>query len=243
MAAGIVRMPDGTLVSRGKGTPQGGVISPLLANLFLHYAFDRWMQDRYPEFPFERYADDVICHCRSEAQARWLLEALGVRFSVCQLELHARKTQIVYCKDANRRGSYPHQRFDFLGHTFRPRRAMNGMGQLFVSFAPAMSDRAAKRMRRCIRRWRLHRRNDLAFEAIAEWTRPVLLGWIRYYGRFQPSALRRALRTLDHVIVRWAWRKYKRLMADDAGLGLVASPQARRPDLFAHWHPEAAVGR
>ena len=239
-----VRMPDGTLVSRERGTPQGGVISPLLANLFLHYAFDRWMQDRYPRIPFERYADDIICHCRSEAQARLLLEALGVRFSACQLELHAGKTQIVYCKDANRRGSYPHQRFDFLGHTFRPRRAMNRDGTLFVSFAPAVSDRAAKRMRRCIRRWRLHRRNDLSLEAIAEWTRPVLLGWVRYYGRFQPSVLRRALRTLDRFIVRWACRKYKRFRRHAMRVwAWLRALKQRRPDLFAHWRPETAVGR
>lgn len=239
-----VHMPDGTLVSPERGTPQGGVISPLLANLFLHYAFDRWMQDRYPSIPFVRYADDIICHCRSEAQARLLREALGTRFSECKLELHPEKTKIVYCKDINRRGSHPHQRFDFLGYTFRPRRAMNRDGTLFVSFAPAVSDKAAKRMRRCIRRWRVHRRNDLSLEAIAEWARPVLLGWVRYYGRFQSSALRRALRTLDRFIVRWACRKYKRFRRHTMrAWAWLRALKKRQPDLFAHWRPETAVGR
>lgn len=239
-----IRMPDGTLVTPEGGTPQGGVISPLLANLFLHYAFDRWMQDRYPSIPFERYADDIICHCRSEAQARLLREALGARFSECKLELHPEKTKIVYCKDTNRRGSHPHQRFDFLGYTFRPRRAMNRGGELFVSFAPAVSDKAAKRMRRGIRRWRVHRRNDLSLETIAEWARPVLLGWVRYYGRFQPSALRRALRTLDRFIVRWACRKYKRFRRHTMqAWAWLRALKKRQPDLFAHWCPETAVGR
>jgi group II intron reverse transcriptase/maturase len=239
-----VSMPDGTLVSRGKGTPQGAVVSPVLANLFLHYAFDRWMKEHYPEIPFERYADDAICHCCSEAQVRSLRAALGARFAVCKLELHPTKTKIVYCKDANRHGSYPIQQFDFLGYRFRPRTAMNRDGQLFVSFAPAVSDAAAKSMRQRMRRWRLHRCNDLALEAIAQWTRPVLLGWIRYYGRFQPSALRHALRTLDHFIVRWARRKYKRFKGCTMRVWeWLRRLKARRPYLFAHWQPVAAVGR
>lgn len=239
-----VSMPDGTLVSREKGTPQGGVISPLLANLFLHYGFDRWMQEHYPDIPFERYADDVVCHCRSEAQARLLREVLGVRFSACKLELHAEKTKIVYCKDANRQGSHPHYRFDFLGYTFRPRRVINRNGRLFISFSPAVSDRAAKRMRLRIRRWRLHRRNDLELEVIAKWVRPVLLGWIRYYGRFQLSALRGALRTLDQFIVRWACRKYKRFRGHTMRVWeWLRQLKARQPNLFAHWHPVTTVGR
>lgn len=239
-----VSMPDGTLVSQEKGTPQGGVVSPLLANLFLHYGFDRWMQEHYREIPFERYADDVICHCNSEAQARSLRGSLGVRFAECKLELHPEKTKIVYCKDANRQGRYPNHRFDFLGYTFRPRSAVNREGRLFVSFAPAVSDKAAKSMRHRMRRWRLHRRNDLSLEDIAEWTRPVLLGWIRYYGRFHPSALRCALRTLDHFIVRWARRKYKRFRRCTMRVWeWLRQLKARQPNLFVHWRPETVVGR
>ena len=239
-----VSMPDGTLMSREKGTPQGAVVSPILANLFLHYAFDRWMRENHPNIPFERYADDVICHCRSEAQVRSLREALEVRFAACKLELHPQKTKIVYCKDANRRGSYPDQRFDFLGYTFRPRRSMNRDGKLFVSFAPAVSDRAARAMRQTMRRWKLHHRNDLVLGEIAQWTRPVLLGWVRYYGRFQPSALRGALRTLDPFIVRWAQRKYKRLRGHPMrAWDWLRRLQASQPALFAHWVPASAVGR
>lgn len=151
-----VCMPDGTLAIREKGTPQGAVISPILANLFLHYAFDRWMQEHHPSILFERYADDVVCHCRSESEALALRHALEGRLAACKLELHPDKTKIVYCKDANRRGNYPQQRFDFLGYTFRPRTAMNRSGELFVSFSPAVSEKAAKAMRMKIRRWKLH---------------------------------------------------------------------------------------
>lgn len=239
-----VRMPDGTMVVRERGTPQGAVISPLLANLFLHYAFDRWMRNSHSDIPFERYADDIICHCRSEAQANALWHALGERFEACKLELHPEKTKIVYCKDTNRRGSYPVKRFDFLGYTFRPRRSINRSGELFVSFSPAVSDKAAKAVRKTMRRWKLHHRNDLALEEIAQWARPVLLGWIRYYGRFRRSALRSALRTLDVFIVRWAQRKYKRLRGRRlAAWEWLRRLKVRAPHLFAHWLTEPAVGR
>jgi RNA-directed DNA polymerase len=232
-----VSMPEGTLVDRTRGTPQGAVVSPVMANLFLHYAFDRWMRGHHPDIPFERYADDVICHCRSEAQARALREALEQRFAECKLQLHPQKTKIVYCKDANRRGSYPQQQFDFLGYTFRPRRAKNRRGELFVSFAPAVSDKAAKAMRQLMRRWRLHHRGDLALEDLVRWVQSVVRGWIQYYGRFYPSALQRALRTLDQFLVRWAQRKYKRLKGRQGqAWAWLTRLQARQPNLFPHWH-------
>ena len=187
-----------------------GVVSPVLANLFLHYAFDCWMQREYPDILFERYADDAICHCASEAQALELRRALEDRFSACRLRLHPEKTKIVYCKDANRTGEYPDQSFDFLGYTFRPRVAIGRHRKRFVSFIPAVSDKAAKRMRLEVRRWRMHLRTDLELEEIVEWARPTLAGWVRYYGRFYPSKLREALRTIDAFIVRWVSRKYKR---------------------------------
>ena len=239
-----VSMPDGTLVGRERGTPQGGVVSPILANLFLHYAFDRWMKENNPDIPFERYADDVICHCRSEAQARSLRQALEARLAMCKLELHPQKTKIVYCKDTNRLNSHPEQRFDFLGFTFRPRQSMNRTGNLFVSFSPAVSDKAAKAMREVVRRWKLHHRSDLDLGDIARWTRPMLLGWIQYYGRFHRSALRSALRTLDQFIVRWAQRKYKRLKGHTKrAWDWLRGLQARQPTLFAHWLMESKVGR
>lgn len=239
-----VCMPDGTLISRERGTPQGAVVSPILANLFLHYAFDRWMQEHHPSIPFERYADDVICHCRSEAQANSLRRALQARLGACKLELHPDKTKIVYCKDANRRGSYPERRFDFLGYTFRPRQSMNREGKLFTSFAPAVSDKAAKAMRERVRRWKLHLRNDLALADLARWTRPILLGWVRYYGHFYPSALGRALRTVNRFLIRWAQRKYKHLRGHQMrAWDWLNRLQARQPGLFAHWHLAGTAGR
>lgn len=239
-----VRMPDGTLVERSQGTPQGAVISPVLANLFLHYTFDRWMTEHYPSIPFERYADDIICHCESEKQARALQDALAQRFAQCRLALHPQKTKIVYCKDANRRGTYPEQRFDFLGYTFRPRSSKNRQGKLFVSFAPAVSEKAAKAMRQRMRGWRLHHRSDLSLAEIAHWARPVLTGWVRYYGRFHPSALGYALRTLDDFLLRWAKRKYLKLRGHHGRAWTwLHRAQSRNPNLFAHWGLECPVGR
>jgi RNA-directed DNA polymerase len=238
-----VSMPDGTLVERTQGTPQGSIVSPTLANLFLHYTFDRWMTEHYPGIPFERYADDAICHCESEVQARALRDALEQRLAQCRLELHPTKTRIVYCKDANRRGNYPEQRFDFLGFTFRPRSSRNRQGKLFVSFAPAVSEKAAKAMRRRMRHWQLHHRSDLSLDEIATWARPVLAGWVRYYGQFYPSALRCALRTLDDFLVRWAKRKYLRLRGyHGRAWAWLHRVKARQPTLFAHWLAGVAVG-
>lgn len=239
-----VLMPDGSMVSREKGTPQGAVVSPILSNLFLHYAFDTWMRKHYPDIQFERYADDVICHCDSEAQAIALREALEHRFAVCKLELHPQKTKIAYCKDANRRGSYPMRGFDFLGYAFRPRQAMNRRGQLFVSFSPAVSTKAAKAMRETMRRWRLHNRGDLGLDDLVRWTRPVIQGWTLYYGRFHPSALERALKTLDAYLVRWAQRKYKHLKRHKSrAWDWLTRLKSREPTLFPHWQLAATVGR
>ena len=239
-----VRMPDGSLVIPDKGTPQGAVISPVLANLFLHYAFDRWMQQHYPEVPFERYADDAICHCRSEAQAHMLKQGLEARLAQCKLELHPVKTKIVYCKDANRQADHPQVRFDFLGYTFRPRSARNRRGKLFVSFTPAVSDSAARAMRQTMRCRGWLRRYDLELTALAELTRPILLGWIRYYGRFNLTALKLALRTVDESLVRWAQRKYKHLRGRREGAWQwLTGVQTRQPALFPHWTLSVTAGR
>jgi group II intron reverse transcriptase/maturase len=238
-----VSMPDGTLVDRERGSPQGSVVSPVLANLFLHYAFDCWMDREFPDIPFERYADDAICHCRSEAQALELHQALKQRLADCLLQLHPQKTKIVYCKDANRTGKYPVRSFDFLGFTFRPRLAKNRTGRRFVSFIPAVSKTAGIRMRRSVRRWRLHFRSDLDLEDIAKWVRPILSGWVRYYGRFYPSKLRDELRTIDAFIVRWASRKYKRFRGHTkATWEWLSSLRRRNPTLFAHWTLGATAG-
>lgn len=231
-----VQLADGTLVVREKGTPQGGVVSPLLANLFLHYAFDEWMRRNQPHIPFERYADDAICHCKSESQAQWLLKALEGRMSDCGLELHPQKTKIVYCKDDDRRGNYPDEQFDFLGFTFRPRRSKNRWGKFFVNFSPAVSNKAKKAMRQTMRRWGLHLRSDKSLDDLAHMFNPTLQGWINYYGRFYKSALYPIFQHLDRTLSRWASRKFKRLRRHRRRAEQWLQRIARRdPGLFAHW--------
>lgn len=232
-----VQQPDGGLVERTKGTPQGGVISPLLANLFMHYAFDHWLERRYPNVQFERYADDAIVHCVNEEEAQGMLVAIRERLADCGLELHPVKTQIVYCQDDDRRGRYPNTKFDFLGYTFRPRRARNRWGKYFVSFLPAISTKAAKAIRRTVREWRLAATwNNRTLEDLAKLMDPYVRGWMNYYGRFYRSACVLVLRHINRVLSRWACRKYKRLRhhrrAAAHWLGRLA---ARDPSVLALW--------
>lgn len=231
-----VQLGDGTLQPREQGTPQGSVISPLLANLFLHYVFDRWMAGSHPNIPFERYADDILCHCCSEAQARWLKRVLEARFAVCGLAVHPQKTKIVYCKDDDRRSHYPNEKFDYLGYTFRARRSKNRHGKYFVNFSPAVSNAAAKRMRGAIRGWQLGCRVDRRIDDLARMFNPVIRGWLTYYGRYYPSALYPTLRYLDGRLARWAQEKYKRLRRhrrrSEQRIRAIAH---RDPRLFAHW--------
>jgi RNA-directed DNA polymerase len=207
-----MQRPDGTQETRMKGTPQGGVVSPLLANLFLHYVFDTWLQRTFPRVQFERYADDAIVHCKTEAEACTVLEAIRVRFDECGLALHPTKTRIVYCNDANRTGTYEHIAFDFLGYTFRPRRAKNRKGKTFLSFLPAISAKAAKRIRATIRDWRLaSSRTHQSLEEVARLVNPRVRGWLTYYGRYGCSRCVRVLQHLNLALADWARRKYKRL--------------------------------
>ena len=240
-----VEHPDRTLMARTKGTPQGGVISPLLANLFLHYAFDIWMARIFPANPFERFADDAIVHCRSREEAETVLAAIRDRFAECGLELHPMKTKIVYCKDADRPGEHEEIKFDFLGYTFQPRRAKNRWGQFFVSFLPAISTKAAKAIRKTIREWRMaSTRNNQRLEDLARFTNPVVLGWLNYYGRFYRSKCVQVLRHFNEALGRWARRKFKRFKRRERAsmhwLGCIAR---RDPKLFVLWEhgvrPEA----
>ena len=241
-----VERPDGTLMERMKGTPQGGVISPLLANLFLHYAFDLWMHRTYPSIRFERYADDTIVHCRSEEEARSVLEAIRGRFTECGLELHSEKTKIVYCKDDDRPGEHEHIKFDFLGYTFQPRRAKNRWGRFFISFLPAISSKAAKAIRQTIRNWRMASTRNKQLEDLARFSNPVVRGWMNYYGRFYRSKCVQVLRHFNEALAQWARRKYKRFVrrerASSHWLGCIAR---RDPNLFVLWQlgvrPEAGV--
>ena len=212
------------------------MISPLLANLFLHYAFDKWMERHHPEVPFERYADDAICHCASQAQAELLLTALRDRLAACRLELHPEKTRVVYCADANRRWGHATRRFDFLGYTFKPRWAKSQYGRVFTSFSPAVSDKAGKAMRHVIRGWGLQRLSCYSLGELLTRFHPVLVGWVRYYGLFHPSSLQRALRSLDFHLVRWAQRKYKRLRGHiTRAWDWLTRLRRRAPTLFPHW--------
>jgi len=236
MAEGPVQLEDGSLIHRDKGTPQGGVISPLLANLFLHYAFDTWMQRQYPQIPFERYADDGICYCRSKAEAEGLRVAIERRFAECGLEISLQKTKIVYCKDDDRRGEYPEQKYDFLGYTFRPRRSKTRQGRFFVGFTPAISNKATKSICEAMRRWKLHRRSDKSPDELAQMINPVLRGWINYYGHFYKSALYRTFQHLNNTLARWASRKYKRLRGHKRRAFLwIQCIAHRQPGLFDHW--------
>jgi RNA-directed DNA polymerase len=238
---------DGTLMERTKGTPQGGVASPLLANLFLHYAFDLWMDRKFPSVRFERYADDAIVHCRTEEEARSVLEAIRGRFVECGLELHPEKTRIVYCKDTERPGQHGQIKFDFLGYTFQPRRAKDRWGRFFTSFLPAISNKAAKAIRQTIRDWRMgSTRNHQRLEDLARFTNPVVRGWMNYYGRFYRSKCVQVLRHFNEALARWARRKFKRFRRRERAsmhwLGCIAR---RDPSLFVLWQlgvrPEAGV--
>lgn len=231
-----VQLDDGTLVDRDKGTPQGGVVSPLLANLFMHYAFDAWMQRNSPQIPFERYADDAVAHCKSEVEANNLRDAIEKRLADCKLELHPDKTKIGYCQDGKRKGEYSQVKFDFLGFGFQPRQSKSRWGILFLNFSPAVSAKAAKSIRQTIRSWEIHRWTHLSIEELAAFVNPTLRGWINYYGRFYKSLLAPILGQLDYALVRWAKRKYKRLKRSQyKARAWVKGVARRQPRLFVHW--------
>jgi len=229
-------MPDGTLLAREKGTPQGSPISPLLANLFMHYAFDTWMAREHPGCPFERYADDIVAHCDTEEQARALRVAIATRLGGLGLELHPDKTKVVFCKDTNRAGDAEHTSFDFLGHTFRGRLARGRRGY-FVSFAPAISAKARKAVGQKIRAWHLNRRSGTDLADLAEEINPRVRGWFGYYGAFYRSELYSLAARIDEHLVRWAAQKFKRLRGKRArARGWLHAVRENQPRLFAHWH-------
>ncbi len=233
---GPIQLEDGTIVTRKRGVPQGGVISPVLSNLFMHYAFDKWMERHFPGKLFCRYADDGLVHCHSEVDAKMVKVALANRLQECGLEMHPEKTKIVYCKDDDRREEYAVTSFDFLGYTFRPRRSKNRWGKFFINFSPAMSASAGKAIRQEVRCWNMQLRSDKSLLDLAHMFRAKIQGWINYYGRFYKSAMYPTLKHINRKLCLWAMRKYKKLKHHrrraEHRLGDIAK---MHPGLFPHW--------
>ena len=228
---------DGAMVERTKGTPQGGVISPLLANLFMHYAFDTWITRTYPDVQFARYADDAVVHVASKERAMEVLAGIRERLGECKLEVHPEKTKVVYCRDDDRPGDHDHTSFDFLGFSFRPRGAKNRWGKMFVSFLPAISVKARKKIRLMIRSWKIPRqRSNQTLEDIAALVNPSVRCWFNYYGKFYPSMVKITLRYLERVMVKWMQDKFKKLRVHQRRachcLGRIARSN---PGLFVLW--------
>ena len=231
-----MQLKGGSLIGRDKGTPQGGVVSPLLANLFMHYAFDEWLSRKYPDIPFERFADDAVLHCKSQKQAHFIKDKVAERLLQCGLEFNPVKTRIVYCQDSDRQLNYKTTRFDFLGFTFRKRLVRTRWGRLFVSFSPAVSDSAKKTIRQTIRKWRIHLWSGATLRSIAEEINPVVRGWINYYGHYGRWELRFSLQQIDEYLIRWAKSKYKRLRGRQRRAAkAVRQMSHQQPELFAHW--------
>ena len=236
-----LRHTDGSVTARDRGSPQGASISPLLANLFMHHAFEDWMAREFPHVPFERFVDDVIVHCVSEQQARRVKDAIAVRLAECGgLQLHPTKTRIVYCKNSERHGRHRQVSFDFLSYTFKPRVAVGKDGEWFTTFSPAISGKSAKAIRQEIRRMRFHLRSDLSFHDITKMINAKAGAWAAYFGHFRPSEAAYVLQHIDKYLVRWARRKYKHLRRDPRRAWRTLTViKETRPGLLAHWRWDA----
>jgi group II intron reverse transcriptase/maturase len=236
-----VVMPDGEARPRERGTPQGSAVSPVIANLFLHWAFDAWMDREFPDCPFERYADDALVHCKSLARARQALAALEQRMRDVGLELHPGKTRIVYCRDSRRRQRWDGPvSFDFLGYAFRPRDTLGKNGK-FTGFDLAASPKAVKRMSETVTGWHLHRFTDLTWEQLAGWIGPVIRGWMAYYGRFRHSELHPLLARINYHVQKWIRAKYRRLRPFKAMVRAWKRVTAQTPGLLPHWRWETSA--
>jgi RNA-directed DNA polymerase len=232
------QLPNGTLMKREQGTPQGGVISPLLANLFLHYAFDKWMRKNYSNLSFERYADDILVHCRTKAEAETMLKVISDRLTECKLTINREKTKIVYCGLSDTYSDYAHRSFDFLGYTFRRRLTRAKTGKQFVGFVPAISNSAKKSIRQVVRRWRIHQRTYETIENLAKWINPYLRGWVNYYGKFYRSEMQSPLLQVEYYLKRWCKNKFRgkcHKASMSQALKYLGKVRRYKPHLFEHW--------
>lgn len=227
----------GVCAPRTRGVPQGGVVSPILMNLFMHYAFDSWMQRTCPRSPFARYADDAVVHCRTRKHAEEMIRAIAARLEECGLTMHPEKSKIVYCKDGNRTGAYPDVQFTFLGFTFRPRDALNKHDRRrFTGFLPAVSNDALKRMRAVVRGWRLHRQTSATLDDLARQCNTTIQGWWNYYGAFYRTAMHKLFCYIDRRLEQWTRRKHKTLARHKVRSVVWLSKMKRLfPDMFFHW--------
>lgn len=230
--------PNGNLIIRDKGTPQGGVVSPILSNLFMHYAFDHWISTRYPNNPWCRYADDGLVHCKSEQEAKHIMDSLKHRLTDCGIELHPEKSKIVYCKDSSRLHDYQHTHFEFLGYEFKKRLARNrARGNLFLSFSPAVSRDTLRNMRMTLKHGnRVAGIQIYTVEKVAALINPKIRGWLQYYGKFTQHAMRPLAVYVNEYLVRWAMRKFKKLRNHKTrAFEWLTRIHNQQPKLFAHW--------
>lgn len=226
----------GERVPRPRGVPQGGVVSPILMNLFMHYAFDAWMKRTHPLCPFARYADDAVVHCRNREQAEEVMRSIACRLEECGLTMHPEKSRVVYCMDSKRTASYPHVHFTFLGFTFRPRKAIDRRRRIFTSFLPGASSDALKRMRKEVRGWRIPRQTAATLAELAQQYNPKLRGWWNYYGTFYRTAMHKLLRYIDEKLEQWARRKYKTLLRRESrSVDWLRRMKNESPGMFLHW--------
>lgn len=231
-----IQQTDGSKVVRDKGVPQGGSISPMISNIFMHHIFDEWMRQKHPTKPFERYVDDAIVHCKTRRQAEFMKVRIEERLAEYKLKLHPEKTQIVYCKDGGRRDEFPTQNFDFLGYTFRARGAKNKKGDCYVSFLPAISNKAKKKIKKVIRSWRIHRITWTTLEEISKKINPIVRGWFQYYGKFYKSEMYASLRNIERYLVKWVRTKYKKLRNHGRlAKQFLGKVRKRSPNIFYHW--------
>lgn len=237
LKAGFQGPDSTTVIIAEKGSPQGSVVSPLLSNIFLHHAFDTWMEKDNSKFPFERFADDIVVHCHTRKQAETLKEEIRARLAEWKLELSEEKTRIVYCKDNNRKGKYKPFTLRFLGYEFKPRRAENTHDKsIFMAYLPAISQAARQSIYSQIRDWKLMKRTQQTLEDLCHEHNAQIRGWLNYFGKFYPSALGSIVNHIDECLARWVKRKYKRINSLTSATRWLRCVQAKQPSLFAHWH-------